>query len=77
MVTPHVGARELFVLHPQVIDFVRAENAWFLVEQLAPQAAAGVSTRRRCTRTSPRSAPASSPPPSRSSRRTCRTFDSP
>lgn len=42
MVTPHVGAREFFVLHPQVIDFVRAENAWFLVEQLAPQAAAGV-----------------------------------
>ncbi len=37
MVTPHVGARELFVLHPQVIDFVRAENAWFLVEQLAPE----------------------------------------
>lgn len=37
MVTPHVGARELFVLHPQVIDFVRAENAWFLVEQLSPE----------------------------------------
>lgn len=36
MVAPHVGARELFVLHPQVTDFVRAENAWFLVEQLDP-----------------------------------------
>ena len=42
MVAPHVGAREVFVLHPQVTDFVRAENAWFLVEQLAPAEAARV-----------------------------------
>lgn len=42
MVAPHVGTRELFVLHPQVTAFVRAENAWFLVEQLAPAEAARV-----------------------------------
>lgn len=42
MVAPHVGARELFVLHPQVTDFVRAENAWFLVEQLSPEEASRV-----------------------------------
>jgi len=42
MVAPHVGTRELFVLHPQVTAFVRAENAWFLVEQLRPAEAARV-----------------------------------
>lgn len=34
MLAPREGARELFVLHPEVADFVRAENAWFLIEQL-------------------------------------------
>lgn len=36
MVVPHEGTRELFVLHPQVADFLRAENAAFLTEQLEP-----------------------------------------
>jgi hypothetical protein len=36
MVVPHEGTRELFVLHPQVADFLRAENAAFLTEQLDP-----------------------------------------
>jgi len=39
MVVPHVGTRELFVLHPQVADFVRSENASFLTEQLRPEEA--------------------------------------
>ncbi len=36
MVAPHAGTRELFVLHPQVADFLRSENAAFLTEQLSP-----------------------------------------
>ena len=39
MVAPHEGTRELFVLHPQVAAFIRAENADFLVERLAPDEA--------------------------------------
>jgi rhodanese-related sulfurtransferase len=39
MVAPHEGTRELFVLHPQVAAFIRAENADFLVERLTPEEA--------------------------------------
>jgi rhodanese-related sulfurtransferase len=39
MVTPHEGTRGLFVVHPQVAAFLRAETAEFLAEQLAPEEA--------------------------------------
>ena len=43
MVTPHEGTRGLFVVHPQVAAFLRAETAEFLSEQLAPEEARRVS----------------------------------
>lgn len=46
MVTPHRGAREVFVMHPQVASFLRAETAWFLIEHLDPAEARRVDPQR-------------------------------